>query len=409
MNVTRRGVLAATALGGEPVDLPTRRLTRVRYAPIATIIAALLSLASSAPVLAGTFVYVSNAEDGDIGMYTLQADGSLQPGQRFKAAKLVMPMAVSPDKRFLTAAVRSKPFQAYSYSIDKSSGILNLVGTGTLAESYPYIALDRSGRFLLGASYGANQVGVNPVGADGRVGEPLQVIPTGRNAHSIRTDNTNRFVFVPHLGTDQVFQFLFDERSGRLSANTPPVLQLKQGTGPRHLIVSPDNRFVYLLNELTGMVTTLSLDPNAGTLKELDSVSVLPPDTKLVPGVPRGAVGTPGANQAPRNTDNDIWASDLHLTPNGRLLYAAERTSSTLGAFRVDTASGKLTYLGSTPTEKQPRGFNIDPTGRFVIVSGEQSDMISSYAIDAETGALKPIGRYPTGKGANWVEIVAFE
>jgi 6-phosphogluconolactonase len=373
------------------------------------IVAVLLSLASSAPVLAGTFVYVSNAEDGDIGMYTLQADGSLQPGQRFKATKLVMPMAVSPDKRFLIAVVRSKPFQAYSYSIDKSSGALNLVGTGTLAESYPYISLDRSGRFLLGASYGANQVGVNPVGADGRVGEPLQVIPTARNAHSIRTDNTNRFVFVPHLGTDQVFQFLFDEKSGRLTANTPPVLQLKQGTGPRHLIVSSDNRFVYLLNELTGMVTTLSLDPNAGTLKELDSVSALPPDTKLVPGVPRGAVGTPGANQAPRNTDNDVWASDLHLTPNGRFLYAAERTSSTLAAFRVDTASGKLTYLGSTPTEKQPRGFNIDPTGRFVVVSGEQSDTISSYMIDAETGALKPIGRYPTGKGANWVEIVAFD
>jgi 6-phosphogluconolactonase len=157
------------------------------------------------------------------------------------------------------------------------------------------------------------------------------------------------------------------------------------------------------------MVTTLSLDPNAGTLKELDSVSALPADTKLGPGMPRGAVGTPGANQAPRNTDNDVWASDLHLTPNGRFLYAAERTSSTLAHFRVDAASGKLTYLGSTPTEKQPRGFNIDPTGRFIVVSGEQSDTISSYAIDAETGAPKPIGRYPTGKGANWVEIVAFD
>src|SRR5881227_1539950 len=123
------------------------------------IVAVLLCLASSAPVLAGTFVCISNAEDGDIGMYTLQADGLLQAGPRFKATKLVMPMAVSPDKRFLIAAVRSKPFQAYSYSIDKSSGALNLVGTGTLAESYPYIALDRTGRFLLGASYGANQVG----------------------------------------------------------------------------------------------------------------------------------------------------------------------------------------------------------------------------------------------------------
>ena len=249
-------------------------------------------------------------------MYTLQADGSLQPGQRFKAAKLVMPMAVSPDKRFLIAAVRSKPFEAYSYGIDKSSGALNLVGKGPLAESYPYITIDRSGRFLLGASYGANQVGVNPIGPDGRVGEPLQVIPTARNAHAIRTDNTNRFVFVPHLGTDQLFQFLFDEKSGKLTANTPPVVQLKQGTGPRHLVVSKDNRFVYLLNELTATVTTLSLDPNTGTLKELDSVSALPPDTKLGPGMPRGAVGVPG--QAPRNTDNDIWASDLHLTPDGR-------------------------------------------------------------------------------------------
>src|SRR5258706_13592285 len=193
------------------------------------IVAVLLSLAWGAPALAGTFVYVSNAEDGDIGMYTLQADGSLQPGQRFNATKLVMPMVVSPDKRVLIAAVRSKPFQAYSYSIDKSSGALNLVGIGTLAESYPYIALDRSGRFLLGASYGANQVGVNPVGADGRVGEPLQVIPTARNAHSIRTDNTNRFVFVPHLGTDHGFQFLFDEKGGRLNPNLPPGPQGNQG------------------------------------------------------------------------------------------------------------------------------------------------------------------------------------
>jgi 6-phosphogluconolactonase len=372
-------------------------------------LAILLSMVFATPALAATFVYVSNADDGEIGTYTLQPDGSLKAGRRIKAEKIVMPMAVSPDRRFLIAAVRSKPYQAYSYQIDRGSGDLKLVGTGPLAESFPYISLDRSGRFLLGASYGANLVSVNPVGADGSVGEPLQVVPTARNAHSIRIDNSNRFVFVPHLGSDQVFQFLFDEKSGRLTANTPPVLQLKQGTGPRHLIVSQDNRFIYLLSELTGTVTTLALDQNTGLLTEHDSVSVLPPETKLVPGMPRGAVGTPGANQAPRNTDNDIWAADLHLTPNGEFLYACERTTSTIGAFRVDRANGKLTYLGSTPTEKQPRGFNIDPTGRFLVASGEQSDMLSVYAIQAGSGALKAIGRYPTGKGANWVEIVSFD
>src|SRR6266404_5842239 len=255
--------------------------------------------------MAATFVYVSNAEDGDIGLYALKADGTLAPGERFKAEKPVMPMTVSGDKRYLVAAVRAKPFSAYTYTIDRGTGALKLVGTGPLAESLPYIHLERSGRYLLGASYGANLVSVNPVGPDGRVGEPLQVIPTARNAHAIRTDNTNRFVFVPHLGTDQVFQFVFDEKSGRLSANTPPILQLKQGSGPRHLIVSADNRFVYLLNELTATVSTLALDAKTGLLSEVSTVSALPADNKLGPGAPRGAIGAPGAPV--RDTSNDIW------------------------------------------------------------------------------------------------------
>ena len=125
-----------------------------------------------------------------------------------------------------------------------------------------------------------------------------------------------------------------------------------------------------------------------------------------MPGTPRGAVA-PGA--PPRNIDNDIWASDLHLTPDGKFLYAAERTSNSLGAFSVDGATGKLTYLSSTPTEKQPRGFAIDPKGRFLVAPGEKSETISVYAIDQASGALKLLSKYPTGKGANWVEIVSFD
>src|SRR5688572_17360293 len=331
-------------------------------------------------------------------MYRQDPDGSLQRGERFKAGKSLGPMSVSPDKRFLVAAVRSQPCTAFTYEIEKS-GALRHIGTGPLAESFPYITFDRTGRWLLGASYSGHLVSVNPVSPDGRIGEPQQVIPTARNAHAIITERTNRFVFVPHLGTDQVFQFVFDEKTGRLSANTPPVLQLKAGTGPRHLVTSPDNRFVYLLNELTATVSTLSLEN--GLLKEIGSVSALPSDSKLGPGMPRPQQG--------RDVANDIWASDLHVTPDGRFLYAAERTSSTINGFSVDTASGKLTYLGSTPTEKQPRGFRIDPAGRFMVVSGEKSDTVSSYAIDASSGALRRVGKYPTGKGSNWVEIVALD
>ena len=366
-------------------------------------------LASSSLSMAATFVYVSNADDGDIGVYTLQPDGSLQAAGRVPAGKPVMPLAASPDKKYLYASVRSKPFTAHTYAIDPKTGALKPVATGPLAESFPYISTDRTGRYLFGASYGANLVSVNPVSADGRVGDPQQVIPTARNAHSIVIDRTNKYVFVPHLGTDQIFQFVFDEKTGRLTANTPPVVQMKAGTGPRHIIVSADNKFLYLLNELTGMVTTLTLDAKTGLLAEKSEASAVPPEAKLGPGMPRGAVGTPTANQAPRNTDNDIWASDLHLTPDGQFLYAAERTGSTLAAFRVDGATGKLTYLGSTPTEKQPRGFAIDPSGKFLVASGEKSDTLSVYAIESASGALKPVGKFATGKGSNWVEIVRID
>jgi 6-phosphogluconolactonase len=339
-------------------------------------------------------VYVSNAEDGDIGVYTLRDDGSLHPGARVQAGKSVAASSVSPDKRFLVAAARTAPFTAYTYAIDRSSGALEPVGTGPLAESFPYITHDRSGRWLLAASYGAHLVSVSPIGADGRVGEPAQVLPTARNAHAIIVDKSNRFVLVPHLGTDQVFQFVFDEKGGRLGPNSPPHVQLKPGSGPRHLVLSPDNRFVYLLNELTAVVTTFSHQD--GVLKEISSASALPRESKLRPGMPRPQQG--------RDVSNDIWASDIHVTPDGRFVYAAERTGSTISAFSVN--NGKLTLLGATQTEKQPRGFRIDPSGRFMVVTGEKSQTISSYAIEPD-GRLRHLGRYPTGKGSNWVEIVS--
>ena len=362
--------------------------------------------AGAAP--AGTFVYVSNAADGDIGSYAMQPDGALQPGRRVKAGDAVGPMAVSPDRRFLYAAVRSKPYSVHVYTIDSGNGALTPVSVSPLAESFPYISLDKTGRCLLGASYHAHLVSVNAVGSDGRVAAvPLQMIPVGRNAHSIRTDESNRFVYVPTLGSDQMFQFAFDANSGRLSSNTPAVVQMQQDTGPRHFVISADNRFIYVLSELLATVTTFALDGNTGLLTETGSASGLPPDTKLVPGAPRVAAGASNA-ATPRARDRDIWAADIHLTPDGRFLYVSERTGSTLGAFSVNGKTGKLTYLASTPTETQPRGFAIAPSGRFLVACGEKSDTISVYAIDQGNGALSLLKKYPGGKGANWVEIVSF-
>ncbi|WP_316977727.1 lactonase family protein [Shumkonia mesophila] len=358
---------------------------------------------------AGTFVYVSNAADGDISTYRLEASGDLRAGPRVKAAPVVMPMAVSPDRRFLYAATRAKPYTVFAYAIDRETGALKPVDSAPLAESMPYISLDRAGRFLLAASYGAHLASVNAVAADGRVSpKPVQVVPTGRNAHSIGVDRTNRFVFVPNLGSDQVMQFTFDEASGRLASNTPAAALVDEGTGPRHFVTSSDNRFLYVLGEFTAKVIVFSLDAASGLLTRIGEATGLPADSGLRPGAARGPV-VAGGTVPPPDTGKDIWAADIHMTPDGRFLYISERTGDTLAGFGVNQETGLLAYLGSAPTERQPRGFAIDASGRFLVASGEESDTVSVHSIDRESGALGQLGRYPGGKGANWVEIVSFD
>src|ERR1700692_2384750 len=100
-------------------------------------VAAIASLVGGAPASAATFVYVSNADDGDIGVYRMLDSGERQPAARVKAASVVMPMVVSPDRRFLYAASRSKPFTVHVYAIDSGTGALTPVSTAPLAESFP--------------------------------------------------------------------------------------------------------------------------------------------------------------------------------------------------------------------------------------------------------------------------------
>ena len=355
--------------------------------------------------LASTYVYVGTAVDGNIGVYTLEANGTLKQRETVELGPKSpsTPLAVSPDKQFLFAGVRTKPFAVVTFGIDKKTGALKKLSSGPVAHSPVYLSVDKEGHYLLEASYPDSLVSINAVEKDGQVGEPSQVLPTARFAHSIITDRTNQWAFAPHLGSDQIFQFKFDGKAGKLTPNSPATVQMKAGSGPRHIVMSNDNKFAYLLSEMTGTITTLALNTKSGLLSVVSEVSILPADSSLVPGIARLPPGEPPG--PPHDASNDICASDLHLTPNGKFLYAAERTSSTISTFSVDGKTGKLTRLAGTPTEKWPRSFAIDPTGKYLIAAGQQSDSMSVYRIDS-AGALTLAAQAPTGKGANWVEIV---
>jgi len=364
-----------------------RRLAvRVGLALVTTLVAGALM---ASPGDAATFVYVGNAESNEI--YVLQLNpqnGDLTviettPIPGIETPGISTPMALSPDHRILYVGTRGEPKIAAGFAIDPSSGKLKFVAAGPLADSLAYISTDRTGRFLLGASYPGHRVTVNPIGSPGRVLPPQQVLENYPNAHSIMADAANRFVLVPTLGNDRINQFAFDATTGKLTPTSSPSVEAKPKAGPRHFVYHPNGKLVYVIAELDATVYVFDYDTATGDLKQKQIVSALPADFQGKPA-----------------------AADLHITPNGKFLYGSERVSSTLAGFQVDPAKGTLTPIGSVPTEKQPRGFGIDPSGRYLLAVGQLSHGLSSYSIDQTSGKLTKLKEYPMGKNPNWVEFV---
>lgn len=343
-----------------------------------------LLAALSGAAQAKTAVYVSNAEDGTVSVYALDQDkGTLMSRGTVEAGPMAMPMAVSPDRHFLYVGLRKDPFRVAIFAIG-ADGSLSKQGEAPLPGNMAYLSTDKTGRWLFGASYNDDKASVSPIGAGGKVAEATQVLATGRHAHAILPDASNRFVFATNLGDDQILQYRFDAASGTLSPNDPALIKTDAGQGPRHLAFSPDGRFLYVITELTGDVLQFALDPNHGTLARIGTVSIIP------------------AGAAPAK----VWAADLKITPDGRFLYATERTDSRIVQLAIDPRSGTPRLVGTVPTETQPRGIAIAPSGRFLVASGEKSEQISLYRIDSKTGALTLAARAPDGKDANWVEII---
>ena len=357
-----------------------------------------------------TFVYVSNGEDGDITVMKLDPEtGDIKIVEKVPAGSNVKHMALSPDHRFLYASVRSEPFSVITYSINRETGNLNQLSKELLPHNMAYISVDQSGRYLFSVSYTDAKIEVNPIGLDGVVkSEPVQVISTGPNPHSILVDRSNQFVYVPHLGNAQIKQFLFNETSGVLTPNDPEAVYTQDDSGPRHFDFSPDNRFVYVSNEMDGMVYSYKIDNETGILDEIQRISAIPPNLSPEPSTPADGDGD-GAQETEDEEVTTFGVADIHITPNGKWLYVSVRATNTITALGVDPHSGNLTYIGSYDTEKIPRGINIDPRGKFVIAAGQESGYISIHAINEETGELKFLNRYETGRDPNWIESVEFK
>ena len=195
----------------------------------------------------------------------------------------------------------------------------------------------------------------------------------------------NRFLFVADLGIDKVMIYAFDAITGKLAPAKIPFAKVMDGSGPRHFTFHPNNKYAYLIEELSGNVVTYQY--NNGSLKNIQQISSMP-----------------------ANDTSFAGSADIHVSPDGKFLYASNRgTSNTIAIFKINQQTGKLTLVAHQSTLGQtPRNFNFDPTGNFLLVANQNSDEVVVFKRDKLTGLLTDSGnRIGVGKPVclKWIPV----
>jgi 6-phosphogluconolactonase len=322
----------------------------------------------------GIYVYKFNQQDGS--------------ATEVSHIKTVNPsfLVVSPDEKFVYAVSENgkddNGGEISSFAFDKKSGTLRFINKQLTGGDHPcYVDIDKTGKWAFAGNYSSGTLSVFPLGSDGSLGEAsTRIAHSGSGANKERQSKPhvhctyvspdNKFLYVPDLGIDKVMIYSFDVATGKLTPAPQPFAATNPGAGPRHITFHPNKKFAYLVEELAGEVVVFKNEH--GALKMIQRTSTLP----------RGAKGFAGS-------------ADIHVSPDGKFLYASNRGDfDNLAIFKVNPSTGKLSIVGFQPTGgKAPRNFNFDPSGEFLLVANQNSDEVVVFKRNIKSGVLEDTGK----------------
>lgn len=316
---------------------------------------------------------------------TLDPAGVLTPGAPIPAAGKPGPLALSPDGLRVYAGITTATGPAVQVFRRSPDGAW-LPGPAVPVDlRVVSLAVDPLDRALWIASFHHSALAVLPLSPDGSLlpprSAPAFLAGNLNRAHMVLPMEGGRWFLVPCRDSDEVHAFAppaAAQPAGSLPSHS--VLALPQGSGPRHLARHPTLDRVYLLNELDSTLAVLAWDPAAGRLSTLQILST----------VPDGYSG-------------QKWSADVHVSPDGRTVYASNRAHDSLAVFALHPATGLAQRIQIMPTEKTPRAFALSPDGRFLLAAGQDSGALSLYAIDPASGLLAARQSFPVGANPSWV------
>ena len=327
-------------------------------------------------ILTGTYT-----GDGSEGVYLLTFDpdsGTISNDGLVASCQSPAFIAVSKDNKFIYTANETDSSFISAYQWDDENNQMNLLNTQPTGGAWAcYIHVNRERNLVAVSNYGTGNILFYPVNVDGSIaGEPTisQHVGSGPHqnqkgphAHCIRFRDEDHRAFAVDLGIDQILTYPIDEEGNVGEFSTAIILE--GGDGPRHLTFHPNGQYAYVVNELSSSVVAMSYDPDTGLMETINRSSTLPEDFE-------------GENHC----------ADIHITDDGRFLYASNRGHNSIAMFSV-AADGSITFLGTESVLGDwPRNFTLTPDNGHLIVANQRSGNVVVFDRDEDTGLLNFTG-----------------
>lgn len=273
-----------------------------------------------------------------------------------------------------------------AYFIDSVTGNLTTLNKKSTGGKDPcHVVLSDDERFMIVTNYSSGSVCVYEIRED-RIGERTALVlhqgssinkvrQSEAHAHSSISIKGKPYIIVMDLGMDQLLVYEIKE-DGSLSLFQASTYYCDKGSGPRHAVFHPSMKYLYVINELSSSISVLKVNQEKLNFDCIQTISTLPKECEC------------------SNT-----AADIHVSRDGRFLYASNRGHDSIAVYEIDKKDGTLQILQYVPCGgKTPRNFMIDSENEYLIVANQDSNDIVMFEIQKESGLLIEVDKIEVPK-----------
>lgn len=317
----------------------------------------------------GIYVYNFNTETADFKLKST-SERVINPSY----------LSVSKDENFVYSVNEYGDKSTISaFEFHPENGSLKLLNQQSSEGADPCYIINDDKNVIV-ATYSGGTIAVFGKNADGSIAKNKQIIThtvektnsveqVKAHVHMVQFSPDKKYVLATDLGTDLLTVYNYNPDSKSAVLKFVNSFRVKSGSGPRHLTFSNDGKYVYLIQEMDGSVIVFLY--NDGNFKLIQETSVIQKKFK-----------------------GKTSAADIHISPDGKFLYATNRgTANDISCFKI-RKNGKLKRKSNTSTlGKGPRNFAIDPSGNFLLVAHQFTNNVVVFKINKETGTLTATGK----------------